>query len=217
MESGGTWNVETVSHSTDGIGGKLTRDTWEQPRNQLLRLFHPVSQLCYEGDRRMAYQRGGWRARCRRGNSLSLGILGMPSISDTDYSRGALRFARLEDPSLSITIFSDDSQYMYPQYALHLAQFMTPFHQSTGPYWSITTVDGFDTTTPIPTSTYAGKYTSLALDSQGRPEITYYAEGIQNLKYATWDGEDWEVTKSSLAYHRGGGGIIQFTCDRQGC
>ena len=84
-------------------------------------------------------------------------------------------------------------QYGYPQYVFGLAQFRTPFHQSTGPDWSITTVDGFDTTTPIPTSTYAGKYTSLALDSQGRPVITYYAEGIQNLKYASWDGEDWEL------------------------
>ena len=44
--------------------------------------------------------------------------------------------------------------------------------------WQITTVD-----------TAGGKYTSIALDGNGRPHISYAAIG--DLKYAYWDGSQW--------------------------
>ena len=39
-----------------------------------------------------------------------------------------------------------------------------------------------------------GEYSSLALDSTGKPRISYHDEGNEDLKYATWDGSQWVIT-----------------------
>jgi len=48
--------------------------------------------------------------------------------------------------------------------------------------WHIETVDS---------AGLVGEYTSLALDSSGRPHISYYDESNSALKYARWDGSSW--------------------------
>ncbi|MFA4849293.1 MAG: IPT/TIG domain-containing protein [Methanoregula sp.] len=73
-----------------------------------------------------------------------------------------------------------------------------------GNRWNITTVDGLkngegqkrnhwdsDYGRYDDRSNKVGKYSSLALDSTGKPRISYYDESNKNLKYATWDGSKW--------------------------
>ena len=50
--------------------------------------------------------------------------------------------------------------------------------------WQITTVDSAGS---------VGLFTSLALDSAGRPHISYFDSTNNDLKYARWDGNSWQT------------------------
>ncbi len=50
--------------------------------------------------------------------------------------------------------------------------------------WQIETVDA---------SAAAGIYASLVLDAAGRPHIGYYDRANSHLKYAYYDGVDWQI------------------------
>jgi PKD repeat protein len=76
-----------------------------------------------------------------------------------------------------------------------------------GSRWNITTVDGLkkgegqnknhwdgDYHRNYDRSNKVGKYSSLALDSNGKPRISYYDESNKDLKYAAWDGNRWVIT-----------------------
>jgi hypothetical protein len=55
-----------------------------------------------------------------------------------------------------------------------------------GATWHIEFVDGG-------TTEYVGQYTSLALDSSGYPNISYFDMARRDLKYARWDGGSWQI------------------------
>jgi hypothetical protein len=54
-------------------------------------------------------------------------------------------------------------------------------------------------TRTIDNSGWVGRYTSLALDSMGRPHISYWDQGNNSLKYAHYDGNRWQVERVDAA------------------
>ena len=52
-----------------------------------------------------------------------------------------------------------------------------------------------------------GEYSSLALDSSGKPRISYHDEGNEDLKYASWDGSKWVITTVDGTNYKKGGQI----------
>ena len=63
-----------------------------------------------------------------------------------------------------------------------------------GPTWHIETVDSDGT---------VGEYTSLALDAQDYPHISYFDASHLDMKYARWDGSAWQVETVDSEGHVG--------------
>ncbi|RLF40713.1 MAG: hypothetical protein DRN21_01600 [Thermoplasmata archaeon] len=61
-------------------------------------------------------------------------------------------------------------------------------------FWSIETVDH---------EGFVGRYTSIALDSQEYPHISYCDAGNWDLKYAYWDGSEWKTETVDTKYMAG--------------
>jgi len=76
--------------------------------------------------------------------------------------------------------------------------------------WDVATVDSVDD---------VGWHTSIAIDPMGHPGITY--SGNYQLRYASWDGETWNIevvadirsryTRSSISFNSGGRPMIAFS------
>lgn len=65
--------------------------------------------------------------------------------------------------------------------------------------WWLTTVDGTEYVG------FVGKFTSIVLDANNYPHISYYDNVNQDLKYAHWDGIAWQIetvdTTGNVGYH----------------
>ena len=144
-----------------------------------------------------------------RYNSLALDAAGNPRISYYDGTNGDLKLARWTgtawniqsvdtngdvgwEPSIKIDSLdrphvsywdatNDDLKYAWYGSA---CTFVDTQKICTVPGWHIETVDSPGT---------VGRFSSLALDSSGRPHISYYDGTGQNLNYARWTGGAWNI------------------------
>jgi catechol 2,3-dioxygenase-like lactoylglutathione lyase family enzyme len=133
--------------------------------------------------------------------SLALDGGGNPHISYHDRTSGDLRYAYLTGGTwISQTVDSAPSVGAYASLALDATAPYTPhisYYASsnwggtwcdlkyatwTGSTWISQTVDS---------TVDVGEYSSLALDTDGNPHISYYDSTSYRLKYAYWTGGTW--------------------------
>jgi S-layer protein (TIGR01567 family) len=132
--------------------------------------------------------------------SLALDSSGNPHISYSDGYNGKLKYANWTGSAWSIQTI--DSAGYYSSIALdssgnpHISYIdLTTFPLKlkyakwTGSAWVNQTVVSVG-------SVSTGAYTSLALDSSGNPQISYYDNG--DLKYAKWTGSMWSIQTVDL-------------------
>ncbi len=109
----------------------------------------------------------------------------------TDSGWGASRFVdsvtwTVWNPNFhfhSLALANDDTPHI--SYYRGIQDSTARLHHATlvGGTWVKTPVDGQGT----------GSYSSLALDSQNHPHISYHDHMNGDLKYARWDGSQWQV------------------------
>jgi len=135
--------------------------------------------------------------------SLALDSNGYPHIAYFDAVNLNLKYARWTGSEWMIeTVDSGDRTGFYMSLALDLSDNPHISYQNrywdeyyevwyyqlryawwTGSSWEIDTIDSGD----------AGWYTSLALDANGYPHISYYDSTNNDLKYAWWSGTNWNI------------------------
>ncbi len=100
----------------------------------------------------------------------------IPYDGDTgDYS--SISFDSYGNPHISYTFQNTVTEVSFIKYAY-----------KDGSGWNLQCIDSI-------TSTFTNqfKYTSLELDSDNYPHISYYDYDQKDLKYARWDGSEWQI------------------------
>ena len=133
--------------------------------------------------------------------SLALDQSNCPHISYLDTSYGELKFAHWTGSAWDIQVVDSSSftgyftslvldSYGYPHISYYdLIYGDLRYARWTGISWEIQTVDS-----PAEGSLYTvGWYTSLALDMNDNPHISYFDENAVAVKYAHWTGTNWDI------------------------
>jgi hypothetical protein len=139
---------------------------------------------------------GGWCA-------IALDTAGRPRIAYLDATNADLKYAAFDGSAWHFQVVESAGQVGWhaslvldaqdrPHVTYYLAisgSYGNDLHYAylSGTVWLTTTVDtgGLDGA--------VGWYNSLALDSQGRPHVSYFDFNQGRLKYARYDGTSWQI------------------------
>ena len=159
------WNFETAdSGGTRGKYTSIAMNTSNQP---------VITYYDDDNDRIMKAERTG-------ANAFSVDVVASIStagLQGTDYFT-------------SVAVNGDDrwvayrNSYNIDLSARNLAADPIPSMRSGVPSWATTTID---------TTGAVGEQASMAADSDGRPHIVYSDDRLKVLRYAYYDGADWQI------------------------
>jgi hypothetical protein len=138
--------------------------------------------------------------------SIAVDENGWPHISYYDYTNSKLKYAYWNGSTWNIENVADTLVYYSGSTSLaldsqgrsHISYYDAAYGdlkhaQWTESEWMVETIDNEND---------VGKYSSLALDNNDRPHVSYSAHG--DLKYARWTGSEWGVETIDNENYAGG-------------
>jgi len=140
-----------------------------------------------------------------RFSSLALDKDGVPHVAYYDESPAselALKYAQWKTKDAGywdiITVDRnvvdkfDEGVGSYASLAIHNSKFHIAYYDQVNKNlkYASGTITDFEVET-VDSGDHVGKYTSIAVDSDGAAHISYFNEQSDDLKYALWNGEKW--------------------------
>jgi hypothetical protein len=213
------WNPDTWSNTVIdagaqvGQGVRLAMDRFGQPHIAYMDLTH--------GSMKYAAQfLGTWQTsvvnvagmRPAHGHALAVDSTGKPHIAYSDRSTKKIMYATLNGATWTAEPVTDDKGTDIEKYiSLAFDAADNPhisFHDSTyteinlkyahkaNGTWLMSVVD-------VLPKGITGLYNSIAIDSSGKPHISYYNYFSGSLWYARWNGSTWDKTQVDSEYMSG--------------
>jgi hypothetical protein len=196
-KSGGVWQTAAVSAvPTDGCYTSIALG-----QDGLARISYGYSVLKYATWNGTAFttETADSATSVGRYNSLAIDSQGRPHIAYYDSNFLMLRYAVKTGTTWTPTAIDSGDAGYNPSLALDASDLPRiayydkgnenlKYAYYDGTNWGKETVDGGS-----PAYETVGKYSSLAIDSAGRPHIAYYDYSMGTLKYARWDGSQWAI------------------------
>ena len=199
-----TWYTETIDSGEDLGAGRYSSLTLDKAGYPHISYYDNV----YSGLKYAQYDGTTWHIETvdsgggLYGTSLALDALGHPRISYRS-SGGDLKYAWNDGATWHIeTIDASRRSNHFVSLALdaaghpHISYYSTTYFDGdlkyawyNGSAWQIETIDSGDNNN----NELTGIHSSLALDKNGRPHISYWDFTNGDVKYAQYNGNDWQI------------------------
>jgi hypothetical protein len=214
------WNPDTWSNATIdsgaqvGQGTSLAMSATGLPHIAYMDLTHGVMKYATQ-------VMGMWQAstvnvpgmKPAHGHALAVDTNGIPHIAYSDTAAKKIMYATLNGANWTAEVVTDDTGSDIEKYislALdasnnpHISFFDAAFsgvdlkyaHKTDAGPWQVSEVDK-------DAVGITGQYNSIAIDSSGKPHISYYNVHSGHLWYASWNGAAWEKILVDDGYQTG--------------
>jgi hypothetical protein len=198
-----TWSDAVIDSGAQvGQGASLAMDRFGRPHIAYMDLTHGIMK--YATQVLELWQTSAVNVASMKpahGHALAVDSTGKPHIAYSDTSAKKIMYATLNGSNWTAEVAADDTgtdieKYISlafdaadnPHLSFHDSSYtainLKYAHKSSGA-WVVSVVDAL----PVGIT---GLYNSIAIDSSGKPHVSYYNYYSSSLWYASWNGTSWD-------------------------